>query len=71
MYKYRMNLSWSEPDQLWVVDVPELPGCFADGSTPEEAFANAQVVIALWIETARERGQAIPTPQQQVAPAGA
>lgn len=71
MYKYRMNLSWSEPDQLWVVDVPELPGCFADGSTPEEAFANAQVVIALWIETARERGQAIPTPQQQDAPAGA
>ena len=71
MYKYRMNLSWSEPDQLWVVDMPELPCCFADGSTPEEAFANAQVVIALWIETARERGQAIPTPQQQDAPAGA
>ena len=64
MYKYRMTLQWSEPDHLWVVEVPELPGCFADGETPAQAIANAQDVIDLWIETARKRGMAIPQPQQ-------
>lgn len=62
-YKYRMELSWSKRDRLWIVLVPELPGCFADGETPAQAVENAQEVIGLWIETAREYGLAIPQPQ--------
>lgn len=65
MYKYRMHVYWSEPDSAWVVDIPDLPGAMADGETPEAAVAMAQEVIALWIETARERGQAIPEPQAE------
>jgi predicted RNase H-like HicB family nuclease len=57
-----MVLSWSEPDQLWVVDVPELPGCFADGPTPEEAVHQAQVVIGEWIATASKYGRPVPEP---------
>jgi len=53
LYKYRMHLYWSEPDQAWIVDIPDLPGAMADGETPEAAVAMAQKVIALWIETAR------------------
>jgi len=65
LYKYRMHLYWSEPDQAWIVDIPDLPGAMADGETPEAAVAMAQKVIALWIETARERGQPIPEPQAE------
>lgn len=71
MYKYRMHLYWSEPDQAWIVEIPDLPGAMADGETPEAAVAMAQEVIALWIETARERGQAIPTPHDHDVPASA
>jgi predicted RNase H-like HicB family nuclease len=63
MYRYRMVLRWSEPDQLWVVYVPELPGCVADGATPEEAVQNAQDVIANWIAFAQEHGRDVPEPQ--------
>lgn len=65
LYKYRMYLYWSEPDQAWIADIPDLPGAMADGETPEAAVAMAQEVIALWIETARERGQPIPEPQAE------
>jgi predicted RNase H-like HicB family nuclease len=65
LYKYRMHLYWSEPDQAWIVAIPDLPGAMADGETPEAAVAMAQEVIALWIETARERGQPIPEPQAE------
>lgn len=60
-----MHLYWSEPDQAWIVAIPDLPGAMADGETPEAAVAMAQEVIALWIETARERGQPIPEPQAE------
>ncbi len=56
MPKYSMIMSWSEEDQAYIVSVPELPGCMADGKTPEEAVKQAQVVIDLWIETALEDG---------------
>ena len=59
-YHYRMNVFWSKRDQAWLVEVPELPGAMADGATPEEAVANAQVIIEEWIETAREDGRPIP-----------
>ena len=65
LYKYRMHLYWSEPDQARIVDIPDLPGAMADGETPEAAVAMAQKVIALWIETAQERGQPIPEPQAE------
>ena len=62
MSKYSMIMSWSEEDQSYIVSVPELPGCMADGKTPEEAVKQAQVVIDLWIETALEDGEEIPKP---------
>lgn len=65
MYKYSMRLYWSEPDQAWIVAIPDLPGAMADGETPEKAVEMAQVIIEEWIETARERGQPIPEPQPE------
>ena len=52
--RYEIILYWSRDDQAFVAEVPELPGCAADGSTYEEALANVAVVIAEWIETAKE-----------------
>lgn len=63
MSKYSMIISWSEDDQAFIVSVPELPGCMADGKTPEEAIRNAETVIQLWIETAKEDGEEIPEPK--------
>jgi len=63
MYKYEVIVYWSEEDAAYVAQVPELPGCMADGATYEEALKNAQVVIAEWIETARSCGREIPTPR--------
>ena len=63
MYKYEVIVYWSEEDAAYVAQVPELPGCMADGATYEEALKNAQVVIAEWIETARSLGREIPTPR--------
>lgn len=62
MSKYSMFLSWSEEDQAYIVSVPELPGCMADGKTPEEAVKNAEVIIEEWIECALEDGDPIPEP---------
>jgi predicted RNase H-like HicB family nuclease len=54
MLRYELNIWWSQRDLAFVVDVPELPGCMADGATYEEAVANVQRIISEWIETARE-----------------
>lgn len=62
MTKYSMFMSWSEEDQAYIVSVPELPGCMADGKTPEEAVKNAEVIIQEWIECAMEEGQPVPEP---------
>ncbi|MEJ2637652.1 MAG: type II toxin-antitoxin system HicB family antitoxin [Calditrichia bacterium] len=61
--KYEMIIYWSEADDAFVVEVPELPGCMADGATYEEAVKNAQRVIKEWIETAKELGRDIPQPR--------
>ena len=61
--RYEMILYWSDDDEAFIVEVPELPGCMADGATHEEALSNAKVVIAEWIETARELGRPIPEPR--------
>jgi len=61
--KYEVILYWSEQDQAFIAEVPELPGCAADGATYQEAVANVEVVIREWIETARELGRPIPVPR--------
>ena len=61
--KYELIIYWGDEDQSFVVEVPELPGCMANGETYEQAVANAQQVIEEWIETARERGRPIPEPR--------
>lgn len=61
--KYELIIYWSKQDSCFLVEVPELAGCMADGSTYEEAVANAQIVIQEWIETARELGREIPVPK--------
>jgi predicted RNase H-like HicB family nuclease len=60
---YSMNIQWDEDDQIFVVTVPELPGCRTHGATYEEAVQQGQDAIASWIKVARELGRSIPTPQ--------
>ncbi len=61
--KYELVIYWSEEDQAFIAEVPELPGCMADGETYEQAVANARQVISEWMETARELGRPIPVPR--------
>jgi len=61
--KYEIIIYWSKDDQAFIAEVPELPGCAADGQTYQEALANAEVVIREWIETARELGRPVPEPR--------
>ena len=61
--KYELIIYWSDEDQSFVVEVPELPGCMADGDTYEQAVANARQVFEEWIGTARDLGRAIPEPK--------
>ena len=62
-YRYEIIIYWSEEDQTFIAEVPELPRCAADGGTNQEALANAQVIIQEWIETAKELGRPIPQPK--------
>lgn len=61
--RYEMIIYWSDVDQSFVVEVPELPGCMADGATYQDAVANAEIVINEWIETAQSLGRPIPQPK--------
>ena len=61
--KYEMIVYWSEEDRAFVVEVPELPGCMADGKTYQEAVSKAEVIIQEWIDTAKEVGRHIPEPK--------
>ena len=63
MNKYEVIIYWSEEDQAFIAEVPELPGCAAHGSTQEAALANAKEAIRLWLDTAKEYGDPIPEPQ--------
>ncbi len=63
MYKYERIIYWSNDDNAFIVEVPELPGCMADGSTIEEAVKNSELMIKEWIETTKERGLDIPEPK--------
>ena len=61
--RYEVIIYWSAEDAAFIAEVPELPGCAADGPTYEEALANVRVVIDEWIETAHELGRPIPQPR--------
>jgi predicted RNase H-like HicB family nuclease len=63
MPKYEIIMYWSYEDQAFIAEVPELPGCAADGSTYQQALANVEVVIQEWLETAQELGRPIPEPK--------
>lgn len=63
MIKYELIVYWSDRDEAFIVEVPELPGCSADGSTYQEAVGNAEVVIQKWISAAQELGRPIPEPR--------
>jgi len=63
MVRYELIIYWSDEDQAFIAEVPELPGCTADGATYQEAVANAELIISEWIETANELGRPIPEPK--------
>jgi predicted RNase H-like HicB family nuclease len=60
--RYELVIYWSNDDQRFIVEVPELPGCMADGLTYQEAVKNVETIIAEWLETAQATGRPIPKP---------
>ncbi len=62
-YKYEIIIYWSADDNALIAEVPELPGCMADGATYSEAISNVEVIIDEWIETAKDLGREIPEPR--------
>lgn len=63
MIKYEVIIYWSEEDQAFIAEVPELPGCASDGLTYLEALKNVEVIAKEWVETAQELGREIPKPK--------
>jgi len=63
MSRYEIIIYWSEEDESFIADIPELPGCMADGKTYQEALSNAEVIIQEWIERAEELRRPIPQPK--------
>ena len=63
MYKYEVIIYWSDEDQVFIAELPELPGCIAHGESQESALKNAQEAIQLWIDTANEFGEPVPVPK--------
>ena len=63
MYNYEVILYWSKEDNAFIAEVPELPGCMADGKTRQEAIENVEVIIKEWVEIALEDGEEIPVPK--------
>ena len=65
--RYEIIIFWSKEDQAYIAEVPELPGCMADGETYQQALSSAEQIIQEWIETARELGRSIPEPKGRLA----
>ena len=65
MHRNEIIIYWSNDDEAFVAEVPELPGCAAHGRTPNEAVANCQEAIDLWLDTAKEFGRDIPDPKRK------
>jgi len=61
--KYKVNIYWSENDNAYIAEMPELAGCMADGKTYEEALKNIEPIAEEWIETAELLGRKIPSPR--------
>lgn len=61
--KYEVIIYWSNADNRFIAEMPELPGCMADGESPEEALRSIQQIASEWIETARELGRPVPEPR--------
>ena len=61
MIKHKVEIYWSQPDNAFIAEAPELPGCCADGPTRQQAVANLETIIEEWIETATDLGRDIPT----------
>lgn len=62
-YKYELIIYWSEENGSYIVEIPELPGCMADGTTYENTVKNVQQIIKEWIEVATKEGKMIPKPK--------
>lgn len=67
MSKYEVIICWSKDDQACIAEVPEVPGCAADGATYQEALANVETVLQEWIEIAKDLGRPIPEPKGRLA----
>ncbi len=67
-HRYHINLFWSDQDGCWIADVPDLWPCSAHGETPQEALAEAEVAIELWMDWARDKGIPAPEPAYRPAP---
>jgi predicted RNase H-like HicB family nuclease len=67
MFKYELIIYWSEQHQSYIAEVPELPGCAADGKSYNDVLANVEIVIQEWIETAKSTGRPIPQPKGRLA----
>jgi len=63
---YRIEVSWSSEDRVWVADVPDLPFCTAHGSTPHEAVEEVEQAVEAWLEAARATGRTPPAPSSSV-----
>ena len=63
MYKCEVIIYWSDEDQVFIAELPELPGCMVHGESQESALKNAQEAIQLWIDTANEFGEPVPVPK--------
>ncbi|PAX57934.1 type II toxin-antitoxin system HicB family antitoxin [Brunnivagina elsteri] len=64
--RYKINIYWSEEDQAFIAEVPELAGCAADGETYQEALKNVEIIMQEWVETAQELGRIILEPKQRL-----
>jgi predicted RNase H-like HicB family nuclease len=67
MTKYEIIIYWSQADGTFIAEIPELPGCAADGKTHKEALDNVELIAKEWIETAQELGRPIPAPRGRLA----
>jgi len=63
MHKYETIIYWSDDDEAFIAEVPELPGCVAHGKSPDETLTNSKDAVDLWLDTARESGREIPEPK--------
>lgn len=67
MYKYEIIIHWSDKDQAFIAQVPELQGCFAHGASPDEALSQVKIAMELWLATAKEFAEIIPEAKERPA----